>query len=274
MLTNLLLLAALVPLQDAPATQDPAAPATETSPSVRAFLVEAESHLYDPQAAGLSSLEFDVPINHPQAGMLGTAHVSWSSAGQPSVTTSAIAGAPPLPKEQLDMFGMQFGYQTLGAMLNKPITPLLEGAVATMNGVEEGLVKVSIAHPQAEAAGVKEQSLMFDEDGLLKVMRRVSEVQGPLGMMTISEKQIFSWKAVAADNVLVVPASQKTESTMGSGETTFGYSTIAGIVLPTTLATVAQVPGMGEVNQSISAINLVVNGQVAPPSAPVAPAGG
>ena len=90
MFTSLLALAALVPLQESPAAQDPATPAAppveaavpaETAPSVRAFLVEAESHLYDPQAAGLSSVEFDVPIDVANMGVIGTAHVSWNSAG-------------------------------------------------------------------------------------------------------------------------------------------------------------------------------------------------
>jgi hypothetical protein len=73
--STLLLMCVSVPVQDppaAPATQDaaPAAPAVpaETPASVRTYLTEAQSHLYDPQAAGLKSLAFDVDIEMPQIG--------------------------------------------------------------------------------------------------------------------------------------------------------------------------------------------------------------
>src|SRR5262245_66555574 len=78
MVTSLVLLAAtwasmLCPVQDTPrpdpAPADPAAPAAtadappaQTSEKVRGFLMQAEGQLYDPPAAGLTSLAFALQL--------------------------------------------------------------------------------------------------------------------------------------------------------------------------------------------------------------------
>ncbi len=277
MLTSLLLSLALLPLQDAPAAEaapaapsaaTPAAPAipTETSASVLEFLKEAEAHLYDPQAAGLSSLEFDVPVDHPQAGHLGTAHVSWSTTGGVAVNVTAVEGSP-APAAVAQSLGQQLGTQMIGAMLNKPITPMLAGGVAWMNGVEDGLVKVAFRVEEAAAQGVKEQALYFDDDGMLRRMLLVQEVPGASLRMT----QSFEWRPVAEGRDVCIAASQhsdtQAETPMGPmkvpGETTFTYVTVGEIVLPRTISTTQTVPGRGPVTQTIDASNLKVNGQPA-----------
>jgi hypothetical protein len=285
MLTSLLALVALLPLQDAPAAQEPAAPPaapaeaaapTETPAGVREFLVDAEGNLYDPQAAGLSSVEFDLPVDIPQLGVIGDAHVTWNSTGGANVAVvrrEDVTLPPNLPVEQLDFYGQQMGMQLLGAMLNKPITPMLESSVAHMDGVEDGLVKVRFRNAAAEEQGLKEQALFFDEDGLLQRMRTVAEVEGPFGAMTVTQNQSFGWKPAVEGSDLVVASTQSSNADFGMGstssETTFTYSTVETIVLATSLSVTQTVPAG---SMTLSATNLVVNGKAAAPAAPAAPA--
>jgi hypothetical protein len=291
MLPSLLLAAALLPLQDAPAEPAPApaqvAVPTETPAAVRTFLTDAEGRLYDPQAAGLSSLAFDVAIDLPQVGVVGSAHVTWSvDAGMDvAVTRNAGATLPPgLSPELADNYGQQMGMQLLGAMLNKPITPMLEGAVAVMDGVEDGLVKVRFHNAAASEQGLQEQALFFDEDGLLQRMRTVAEVEGPFGAMKVTQKQGFTWKPAAEGSELMVASTQTTEADFGmgsmKGESSFGYTTVESIVLATTVTTRQEMPMSPAMTQTLVATGLVVNGQpaaapAAPEAAPAdAPAGG
>jgi hypothetical protein len=274
MLTSLLLVLCL-PLQDAPApapapaanppaaAQEAAVPA-ETPENVRKFLVDAEAHLYDPQTAGLSSIEFDVAIDHPQYGSLGSAHVTWSTSGTANVVVTPAQDAR-LPAQLVELVGQQIGTQLLGAMLNKPITPLLKDSVASMGGVDAGLVKVSFHNEAAMAQGLKEQSLFFDDEGMLQRMHVVQDMQGT----KVSTDQSFQWRPVAEGKELYVAASQHSETTaetpMGPmkipGDTSFTYVTVGEIVLPTSIATSQEVPVQGKVTQTLAATNLKVNGQ-------------
>ncbi len=265
MLTSLLLSLALLPLQDAPAAApaqaEPAAPVlpTETSESVRQFLLDAEALLYDPQAAGLSSLEFDVPLDHPQAGHLGSAHVTWSTTAGVAVSVTTVEGSP-VPASDAQGIGQMMGSQMVGAMLNKPITPMLDGGIAFMNGIEDGLVKVGFRNEQAAAQGVKEQALYFDDDGLLQRMLTVQEMQG----MSLRINQSFVWRPVAEGRDVRIAASQHSDTTaetpMGPvkmpGDTTFTYINVGEIVLLGTISI-----KQGPMTQTITAANLKVNGQ-------------
>ena len=280
MLTSLLVLA-LLPMQDAPAPQAPpsdppaatspdtatpetAAAPTETSDSVRKFLTEAEAHFYDPQSSGLSSVEFDMALDHPQYGPLGTAHVTWSTDAGQNVVVSPKEGAQ-LPGQVVTGLGQQMATQLLGAMLNKPITPMLEGGVASMGGVEDGLVKVSFHNDAAMAQGLKEQTLLFDEDGMLQRMRIVQEMQGT----KVNILQTFQWRPVAEGKDVYIAAGQHSDTTaetpMGpmkiATETSFAYATIGEIVIPTSIALSQDVPTKGRVTQTLAATNLKVNGQ-------------
>ncbi|HEX5010618.1 MAG TPA: hypothetical protein VFY71_09465 [Planctomycetota bacterium] len=279
MLTSLLL-AALLPLQDAPAQTPPAAappaeaPAAaavpaETPDSVRKFLQDAEAHLYDPQAAGLSSLEFDVPIAMPDPiGTIGTAHVTWAAGGEANVDVTRPADMTlpmGLQPAQVDGQGRQMAMQLLGSMLNKPITPILEGAVAMMDGVEDGLVKVAIRNAAAEAQGVESMSLYFDDAGLLQRVKTVANLESAMGKVKVQQSQAFAWKPAIEGSDLVVADVQKTIADMGmmkiSTETSFGYTTVSGIILATTASTTSEVPMKGKMTQTIAATNLKVNGQ-------------
>jgi hypothetical protein len=267
MLTSLLLSLVILPLQDAPAVE-PASPAaaipTETSESVLAFLKEAEARLYDPQSAGLSSLEFDLALEHPQAGKLGSAHVTWSTTAGVAVDVSAAEGSP-VPAAVAEGLGQQMGSQMIGAMLNRPITPMLESGVAWMNGVEDGLVKVAFRNAEAASQGIKEQSLYFDDDGMLQRMLVVQEVQGT----SVRISQTFAWRPVAEGSDRCVAAGQHSDTTVDTpmgpmkvpGDTTFTYITVGEIVLPGSISITQSVPVQGAVTQTITATNLKVNGQ-------------
>src|SRR6187402_137670 len=215
-----LLLAALLPLQDAPAQTPPAAPPAEpaapaaepvpaaTPDSVKQFLEDAEAHLYDPKAAGLTSLEFDVPIEMPAPmGTLGTAHVTWAADGTADVNVTRPADMTlpmGLQPAQVDGQGRQMAMQLLGFMLNKPITPMLEGAVATMDGVEDGLVKVAFHNAAAEAQGVESLSLYFDDAGLLQRVKTVANLESPMGKVKVEQSQAFTWKPAREGSELVI----------------------------------------------------------------------
>ncbi|MBM3984287.1 MAG: hypothetical protein FJ296_01130 [Planctomycetes bacterium] len=285
MLPSLLLSLALLPLQDAPAAEPAAAaPAvpTETSEGVRAFLQEAESHLYDPQAAGLSSLEFDVAVEIPNVGVLGTAHVSWSTTGPAAVSVArdaAVVAPPGLPEGMADDVGRQIGLQLLGAMLNKPITPMLENSVAYMDGVEDGLVKVRLHTIGMSEQGIEEQAIYFNDDGVLQRLSVKARVDSPMGgKMDVSQSQTFTWRPASEGAVLLVADAQASVVDMGfmksTGSTSFRYTDVGGILLLTSMTMTQPMPMMPEpVVQTLAATNLKVNGAAAgAPAAP--PAGG
>jgi len=282
LLSTLLLMSVAVPAQDppvAPATQDvaPAAPAVpaETPESVRTYLTEAQSHLYDPQAAGLKSLAFDVDIEMPQIGHLGVVHVTWN-AGEAAKTDFKADETSPLPPGapagMIEAQSNATAQQLLGGMLNRSIASLLDEGVATMAGVQENLVAVSHHHPAAEAQGVKSQIYLFDDDGRLKKSNTEVEQQG----MTINIAQTYSWKPATEGSELLVADAQTVEAKFGpmtqTSQATFSYMQIGAIVLPVRISTSSKGPMSGE--QVIAASNLVVNGQAAPVAPAAAPAAG
>jgi len=296
MITALVLLTTLLPMQDTPAGKDPAVPPAtppaaapgdkaaapapavpaETAEAVKKFLKDAEAHFYDPQAAGLSAIEFDVPIEMPQVGVIGNAHVSWAAGGTQSVTLDRTGGKelpPGVPVDVVENYGKQMGVQMLGTMLNKLISPLLEDSVATMDGVEDGLVKVSIHNPKALEAGVQEQSLFFDDGGVLQRMRTVQDQESGMGKVTIKQVENFTWKPVKDGSTLLICPNQKGKAEMGmmaiDVDTQVSFETIGEIVLATQISTTQNVPMRGPINQVLKATNLKVNGQAA-----AAPKGG
>ena len=282
MLTSLLLATALLPVaQDAPAAAPEAVEAAVQAPAAtddktRNFLHESEGRLYDPVADGLASLEFDIPVEFPQIGPVGTVHVSWAKEGEPSIKMTRAEGLQ-LPQgvqpEMLEGASSQMGAQMLGAMLNRPITSMMEDTVAKLEGAEDGLVKVSFANEQATAQGVKEMALLFDEDSLPRRRLMVIETEGPFGSMTIKQTEDMEWKPVREGSELMIPAAQKsTADSMGmkfTSETSFTYMNVGAIVLPVTMATKSSTP-MGPQDQTLEVRNLMVNGAAAatPPAAP------
>jgi hypothetical protein len=298
LLSSLLLMFVACPVQDppiapatrpatqeaAPADAQPAMP-TETPENVRSFLSEAQSHLYDPQAAGLKSLAFDMDIDLPQPmGHVGAVHVTWA-AGQPAQTVFTAAEGlnlpPQVPQEMIEAQSNATAQQLLGGMLNRTIASLLDEGVATMAGVQEGLVAVSHYLPAAAAQGVTSQIYLFDEDGKLQKSTTVVKQQG----MTINVVQNYSWKPAGEGTALLVAEAQSVEADFGimkqSSNASFTYTQVGAIVLPTRIATSSKGPMSGD--QIMAARNLVVNGEATPvspapaesaPAAPREPAGG
>jgi hypothetical protein len=292
MLLPLLMLSLACPPQDAPAApatqaaapSESAAAPTETTEKVRAFLADAQSQLYDPQAAGLKSLAFDLDVDHPMLGDLGTVHATWES-GQEAETVftakpdmSLPAGVSPV---QIEMQSKAQAQQLLGGMLNRSIGSLLDAGVASMAGVQDELVGVKYDHPMMASQGVKSQMFFFDDEGQLKKSTTEMEQQG----MTIKMVQTYTWKPAAEGTDLLVADSQAVEMDFGMMKQTssaaFTYAQVGSIVLPVRIATLSKGPMGGE--QVLAARNLVVNGQPVPdvaappsadPAAPRPPAGG
>ncbi|HZL99510.1 MAG TPA: hypothetical protein VFD43_04580 [Planctomycetota bacterium] len=270
LIPSLLLMIAACPLQDAaaPAAQG-AAPAeavpSETPENVRTYLEEAQGLLYDPQSAGLTSLAFDVAVDLPQLGRLGTVHVTWA-AGETAKTTFTAEENPALPQGMpagmLEAQANATAQQLLNGMLNRTIGTLLDEGVATMAGVQDNLVAVSHHHPAMAAQGVTSQLYLFDDEGLLKKSKTAMEQPG----MTMSIVQTYSWKPAAEGIELLVADSQSVEAKVGpmtqSSQASFAYTRVGPIVLPIRIATSSKGPMSGE--QVIAASNLVVNGTAAP----------
>lgn len=283
LLSTLLLMSVACPIQDppaAPASQDGAAAAvpaaevpTETPENVRSFLNEAQGHLYDPQAAGLKSLAFDMDVDFPGLGHVGAVHVSWEAgqSAQTAFTADETTALPPgVPPGMMEQQSSAMAQQLLGGMLNRPISSLLDAGVATMAGVQEGLVAVSHYHPIAAQQGVKSQVYLFDEDGKLQKSSTEMEQQG----MTIDIVQTYAWKPAAEGTDLLVPQEQSVEAKIGpmtqSSKASFTYAQIGPIVLPVRISTTTSGPMSGE--QIMAAKNLVVNGEAAAvPAAPAMP---
>lgn len=285
MLNSLLLLTALCLTQDAateaPRAETPAAQPESTPDKVRAFLTDAQSQLYDPQAAGLEGLAFDIPYDMPPMGLLGVIHVSWAKGGEPTATvtlTEGLALPPQYPAELIEAQGVQQGKQFLGSMLNRPIASLLDVGVATLGVVRDGMIAVNYVAPDAAAQGIVSQAYLFDEDSTLQ--RSITEIEapGPMGEMKISMAQAFAWKPAdgAADKLIV--DSQVIDADFGfmqqKSTATFDYRKLGEILLLVKTTTVSILPPMmggGEQTQVLEATNLVVNGAAVADAAPAAP---
>jgi hypothetical protein len=294
MLTSaIVLVSALAVAQDqpgaapAPAAQDPAgapeapaAPAT-TAPEVRAFLTEAEQHFYDPQADGLKLMEFDVPVVLPQYGELGVEHVQWTAGADPvfTFTRNADMQLPPeIPEEALAPMGAQLGSLLLDSMLNRQLAPLVKDTVATMDGVQDGLVKIALDSAAAAASGVKDLACYFDDDGVLMKSTQVvpgSAVGMPFGSVPITKT--YSWKAARTDNEALVPDGSVETLDLGIAgdlvqKTTYMTRDVNGVVLVTGMSIVTEMPGgTGTMSQSAEARQLTVNGTAVPEAAPAPP---
>jgi len=281
MLTALIVLASAIgAFQEAPTAHEPAVtapvPVVQTSDKVAAYLNDAEAQLYDPQAAGLRTLEFDLPVDVPTIGNVGQVHVTWTAGGQASLDATMAEGMqlPGMPAGAAEQMAQQSGAEFLNNMLNRPVSMLLESGVATLIGAEDGLVRVDFDALEAREAGIERQSYYFDEDSVLR--RSVTEMK----MMgaSITAKQDFRWKVVGENSALLVPDTQSIAADMGfmvqKVEVAFTYQVIDGIMLPTSIEKVSEIPPMaggGTQRQVMAVTNLIVNGKSvsAPASTPM-----
>lgn len=263
------LVSTLGAFQDAPPATDPvvAAPSAKTSEKLLAYLKQAESRLYDPQAAGLRSLEFDLPVEMPGYGKLGSVHVTWTAGGQVTMDVTQAEGLElpaDIPANVVEMLGQQSATEVINAMLNRPISMLLDSGVATLVGAEGGLVRVDFDAPEGRQAGVQRQSYFFDEDGLLRRSVTVTEMPNMMGgTMTVTANQEFAWKPATADSPLLIPDTQSVEADLGLTvqrvTVSFSYSTIDGVVV----ASGIERDSGGTQRQALAVSNLIVNGKTA-----------
>lgn len=281
------LLLAMGAFQDAPETTTPAPGAPEAAPQtsemVRGYLMEAESLLYDPQKAGLASLAFDVDVDLPTIGKVGTVHVSWA-AGTPVTATitanDALELPPQVPAEAVRAGAIENGKQVLVSMLNRPLSSLLETGVATMAAPQDGLVVVNVADAAAAAGGVKAQSYHFDEDNTLRRSVIEMEQQTPMGALPVKVTSSYVWRKASETNEALLMDRQETLTDIAGGmmrqtsQTQMLYATFGEITIPTRITNVMELPGMGKHEQVLAVVNLVVNGQPAPTGERAPAAGG
>jgi hypothetical protein len=246
--------------------------ATSTPDNVRSFLEDAQGRLYDPLAAGLTSLEFDLPVDiGPPIGQVSTVHMIWAVDGETSTTVNLEEGLelpPMITREALEAHSVQQAEQFLGNMLNRHIGSLLETGVATMAGVQDGLVAVDYIEADAAEQGVQSQTFFFNDDSELQRAAVVIESEGPMGAMTINMTTNFVWRQVSGDDTRLLMDSQEVEIDMGmmtqSSKAALGYVTVGEIMLANSLKTTTSLPAMmggGEQTQLVRALNLMVNGE-------------
>jgi len=269
------------PAQDAPAAQGPA-PAV-TSPEVRSFLTDAEKQLYDPQAAGLKTVEFDATVEMPKLGPVGSVHVTWAAGGEPTISfvRDEAAELPPnVPGELVSMSGEQFGRDFLDQMLNRPITPMLRDGTAAMCSPQDGMVRISIASATEQQQRIKEHSLFFNEDGLLQKSKMVVDTAGSgMPFETLPITEVYTWKATGSSGDALVADVRSGEQDYGmfgkeKTTTTFSYTTVGDLVVLTGMAVDSDRPAMlgGREQRQVALRNLVVNGKAAEVTAPPAAA--
>lgn len=229
---TLILMTALSTTQDVVATE-------ETSAEVIEFLRAAQDTLYDPEAHGLESLEFDMPIGMPTAilemlagqmgqtldlppgdiVLLGSVRVKWTAGNEPEFLVSRADGVPQGVMAITQMMGLtdqQFpiiANQALTAALNRTVTlePILESHIATLEGDVDGLMKVAFM-PKAERPDAPPMAWFFDADKV--PVKSVISVDQPNQMGGTTESLIRgenSWEAVGDDGRLLVATQMQQE---------------------------------------------------------------
>ncbi len=292
MLTTLLVLVtATFSAQDAGtgvATSPPPPPRAdaqaETAPEVRDFMLDSEKLLYDPQAAGLKSVEFDAAVEVPNLGPVGSVHVSWADGANTTVVFAkdpAVQIPPGIPPELLTLSGEEFGRDFLDQMLNRRISPLLQESLAKMEPPQNGMVCISVAREAERAQRIKEHTIFFDEDGVLKVSKLLMDTQGmgvPFSTLPITET--YTWKPVGPGSELLVLEMRQGEQDYGAlgkekTTTTFDYTVVDNMALVTGMTIESERPAMmgGRTRHQATLRGLVVNGKpatVTPATAPAA----
>jgi hypothetical protein len=222
--------------------------------------------------SGLESLVFDLPIDmQAPLGQVGVVHVSWTKDSEPAVTmtmTEGLALPPQIPTEALEQQGLQQGKQFLVSMLNRQIGTLLDQGVATMGGVQDGLVAVNYESPDAQTQGILSHVYLFDEDSMLK--RSIVKVNaGAMGEAELT--QTFAWKPAGGAQDGLVVDSESVVADFGmmqqNQQATYGYRTLGRILLPVRMSIVPEMPAMmggGEQTRVLAAENLTVNGSAVP----------
>lgn len=273
------------------------APATGTSETVRTFLRQAESGFYEPQADGLTSLSFIVPIEEQKANlelmlarsgvklppetpdiirMLSVA-VTWELGGESQIETTVADSFPSsleMMRPMLEGSGRQMGQQTLSAALNSLIDfgPVLESYDARIDGAEGDYVKVVFerkAGVSEEVAPPETLTWLFDDDGLPAGTRMSINQQGPMGPLEVKIDTEYSWQPARASGGKKVLASVASKNEMGGfgsveQSTTYRYEEIGGVVVMVGYReTVKQDSPFMEMPESVRDVTfegLVVNG--------------
>jgi hypothetical protein len=277
--------------------QDEAAPAG-TSDTVREYLRQAESALYDPADDGLQSLTFVVPLamatsdlnamvaqmgqtlpaDMPPQVRLGEVSVAWEKDGEPQVDASVASDLP----AALNMITAQaqgslvpMGHQVLSTALNQMVSfgPLLETFDARFDGAEGELLKVQFERkPGVPATSIPADTItwLFSQDDGLPVGSSMSFMQqGPMGEMQVTLDTRYEWKPARAAGGSLILGSVAATNELGSfatmrQRTEYNHQERDGVVMlvgyKETLSQETVMGNMPEVVKNVDLEALVVNG--------------
>jgi hypothetical protein len=251
MLTTLfttLALALPLAVQDAPSESDPEA--------VKLLEAFAE-RVYDPVAAGLESLSFDVDMSLPMmGGSVGVLTVHWKKGAE---TTSDFelsdAMKERVPPSVRGEIASEMGEQGKGiakAQVNQLIKNILGDNIVTLAGVQDdGLTEVVCSvRPGAEG---DVGTLLFDDEGVLVKGASRSPGDSEVGIQT------YDWIAMKAVHGKLVLRSS-TEGMMGIPqriENVLTHQDFGGFVFITRIVGSRE----GEPYGTMELSNFVVNGE-------------
>lgn len=226
------------------APQDPPAPAG-TSDTVRSFLKDAQATFYRPEADGLSSLAFVVPIEErksnleammggsgmrlpegtPEIIRMAEVSVLWEAGGTPQVEGSVADAFPAgleMMRPMIQNSVVPMGQQTLSASLNTLVdfNPVLKLYDARFDGAEGDLLKVLFERkdtPEAAQAPTDTIVWLFDEDGRPAGTQLTFQQQGPMGgAISVNVNTRYTWGPARGDSGPVVLKQVSANNELGS----------------------------------------------------------
>ena len=235
------------------------APVAENDPKAVTLLQEFDARLYDPVDEGLKTLSFDMDMPNPMmGGSVGVLSVNWSKDGGAEasfeLSEQMAAMIPENMRAQMDeQMQAQMGdagTQIARVQTNRVIEEVLEDMFVTLDGAEEGLIKVTCKPKDGDGSG---RTLFFDEEGSLSQMQE--KAKGPMGQ-EVDQRSTMTWRAVSDDSDKLLLAGTE-ESAQGMSNTSnFTYEEMGGFHFVTKITTAA----MGQ-EMAITFSNFVVNGE-------------
>lgn len=256
----------LVVAQDAPVTGGESAAPAETDAKTRAFLEEAAAEMYQPARHGLESLSFDLGVPGPTGATIATLHCSWSKDGGIEVSKeldlSSIPEAQrPLVEQQTAALDQQ-GHEYMTLQLNNVLANNLKDKVATLRGVEGGLIAVQWEPKPGSQLPPIEETYFFDDD------YRWVRTEGSISMQgqSLETTETLTWSPIAGtDEVAQTKMSNEMEFPFGTLTQTLDLerADMHGFHLVESLKITMSMPP-GQPPQTMTFDNIVVNGKPYP----------
>jgi len=248
LLTTVALALPLVP-QDA---------AVENDPKAVQLLEEFGERVYDPVAAGLESLSFDMDMPNPMmGGSMGVLSVHWKKGAETTadfeMSDSMKQMVPEAMRGQMQEQMGQVGGQIARLQTNQVVAQILEEMNVTMVGVEDGLIKVTCT-PRADGdPAIRDKTLLFDDEGTLA--KTVEMGPSPMGG-EVENTSTMNWVEVASARGKLILASTKEDAAGMSQSSEFSHQMFGDYIFVTNIAGSA----MGQ-SMTMTFSNFVVNGE-------------